>query len=130
MKARILVSVMLCFLVVSIPSFFILFSHMNNLVYMESSAADRARVTNIADGVREDLESLITAVAWIADEESVREALSFEDIMEPGAAMAVLRAQRDVSTYMAASPVSEALNKIVIFRPGTGLRPQNRQSLI
>ena len=121
MKARILVSVILCFLVVSIPSFFILFSHMNNLVYMESSAADRARVANIADGVREDLESLITAVAWIADEESVREALSFEDIMEPGAAMAVLRAQRDVSTYMAASPVSEALNKIVIFRPGTGL---------
>ena len=121
LKARILISVMLCFLVVSIPSFFILFSHMNNLIYMESSAADSARVANIADGVREDLESLITAVAWIADEESVREALSFEDISEPGAAMSIIRAQRDVSTYMAASPASEALNKIVIFRPGTGL---------
>ena len=121
MKARILISVMLCFLVVSIPSFFVLFSHMNNLVYMESSAADSARVADMTDGVREDLESLITAVAWIADEESVREALSFGDISEPGAAMAVIRAQRAVSTYMAASPASETLNKIVIFNPGTGL---------
>lgn len=121
LKARILISVIICFLIVSIPCFFILFSHMNNLVFQESSAAGNARVMDIVDEINENLESVITAVAWIADEDSVRDALSYSSMSEPGAALAILDAQNDVSTFMTGSIASEYLNKIVVFKPGTDI---------
>lgn len=80
---------------------------MNNLVFQESSAAGNARVMDIVDEINENLESVITAVAWIADEDSVRDALSYSSMSEPGAALAILDAQNDVSTFMTGSIASE-----------------------
>lgn len=120
LKIKILVSVVLCFLLVGIPAFFLLFSHMNSLVYQESGEVNRARVLNAVESVNEELSSIIEAVAWICSEDSVRDALAFGSLSSDGAAVAVLEAQSNVSTYMTASIAWNNLNKIVIFNAETG----------
>ena len=119
LKARILFSVILCFIIICVPSFFLLFSHMNRLVYEESMETGEAHVVNAVNRVSEDLEALVTSVAWMCGEESIADALSYKSIEDTGAAIAIIEAQREVSTYMAASPIDSSLNKIVIFNPDT-----------
>ena len=120
LKVKILISVVFCFLLVGIPAFFILFSHMNSLIYIESEEVNRARILNAVGNVNDELSAVVDAVAWICGEESVREALLFNDLSLDGAAMAVIEAQSNVSTYMTASAAWKNLNKIVIFNADTG----------
>lgn len=120
LKAKILLSVITCFVLVCIPAFFLLFSHMNRLVYLESRETERSRALGAVENVNSSLSSLVEAVAWICGEDSVQEALSYSNLSEPGAMMAVLEAQGNVSVHMSASQVWSELNKIVIFSPDTG----------
>ncbi len=121
LKGKILLSAVLCFLLVGLPSFFLLFSHMNRLVYMESAEAGRARMEDAVESVSDELSAVIDAVAWICSDESVRDALAFESQDSPGAGLAVIQAQASIATYMSASPAGEHLNKLVLFRPGSGM---------
>ena len=117
LKTRILISVLLCFLAVWLPSVLILFSYMNRAVYRESSNAVRAQVENVAADVNDEIFSIVEAVAWICSEKSVSDAFTYSSLDVPGAAFSVLEAQTRISAYMAASPAGQNLNKIVIFSP-------------
>ena len=120
LKTRIIASVLACFVVVWFPSISILFSHMNNIVYEEAGKVSRTQLANEVGSINEELFSIIDAVAWICSEDSVRSAVSHRSISDYGAAMDVIEAQEDISTYMAASPAWNHLNKIVVFRSDGG----------
>ena len=115
LKTRIIISVMISFIAVWFPSISILFSHMNALVFDEAGKVVREQMSNEAESINAELYSLVDAVAWICSAESIGDAFRFKSIEEPGGAMAVLDAQDDIATYMAASPAWNHLNKIVLF---------------
>ncbi len=121
LKKRIIYSVLICFLAVWLPSIFILFSYMNRLVFEESEKVARTQMAGEVEAVNDELESLVEAIAWISGEESVSGAVSFGDIKDEGAPLAVLEAQNSIDTYMIASPVWNHLNKIVVFSPDSTL---------
>lgn len=117
LKTKIILSVLTCFIAVSFPSIFILFSYMNNLVFEEAGNVVRAQISSEIDNVNNELYSLIDAVAWICSQDDVKNAMSYSSIYDDGAMRAVIRVQRDIDTYMAASPAWEHLHKIVLFNP-------------
>lgn len=115
LKTRIIISVMISFIAVWFPSISILFSHMNALVFDEAGKVVREQMSNEAESINTELYSLVDTVAWICSAESIGDAFRFKSIEEPEGAMAVLAAQDDIATYMAASPAWNHLNKIVLF---------------
>lgn len=121
LKARIITSVLVCFIAVWFPSILILFSHMNKEVYDEASSVVREQVGNALGEVNDDIFSIVDAISWICSEKSVAEAFEYSSLDERGAAVAVLEAQRRIEAYMAASSVSSSLNKIILFSPDSSL---------
>ena len=120
LKTKILISVMVSFIAVSFPAAFILFSHMNVLIFEEAGKVVRTQMESETQSINDELYSVIDAIAWICSNESVSRAMSFASLEEDGAAMAVISVQHDIATYMAASPAGRHLNKIVVFAPDNG----------
>lgn len=118
LRTRIIISVLICFIAVWLPSVIILFSYMNNEVYRLSRDAVSSQMESAVSSVNDELFAIIDAVAWISDEKSVSDAFAFSSLDDRGAAVAVFEAQQRIAAYMAASPASEHLNKIVLFSPG------------
>ncbi len=121
LKAKIILSVLLCFLIVWLPSILILFSYMNREVYREAGNAERTQIENAVADVNDDLFSIIEAVAWICSDRSVADVFSYPSFNARGATVSVMNAQTRISAYMAASPAWEHLNKIVIFSPSSDI---------
>ena len=117
LKAKILFSVLACFLAVWLPSLVILYSHMNREVFRASGEAMREQIERAVSDVNDSLYSIVDATAWICEDRTVAEAFGYESLDDEGAAYDVFMAQSRISAFMAASPVWDYLNKIVIFSP-------------
>ena len=121
LKNRIVMSVLICFLAVWLPSVLIIFSYMNREMHAASGEALREQISMDVAEVNEELFSIIEAASWICSDKSISDAFSYASIESPGAAVDVIDAQTRIAAYMAASPAGEHLNKIVIFSPSSDI---------
>ena len=121
LKNRIVMSVLICFLAVWLPSVLVIFSYMNREMHAASGEALREQISMDVAEVNEELFSIIEAASWICSDKSISDAFSYASIESPGAAVDVIDAQTRIAAYMAASPAGEHLNKIVIFSPSSDI---------
>ena len=70
LRTRIIISVLICFIAVWLPSVIILFSYMNKEVYRLSRDAVSSQMESAVSSVNDELFAIIDAVAWISDEKS------------------------------------------------------------
>ena len=64
LKSKLTLAILACFFFVSIPSFFIIFSYMNSLVFAQRARVNRQWVEAAAEDVNDSLSSVIDAVSW------------------------------------------------------------------
>ena len=70
-KSKLTVAILACFFFVSIPSFFIIFSYMNSLVFAQNSRIKRQWVSAAVEDVNDSLSAVIDAVSWGCFNDSV-----------------------------------------------------------
>lgn len=114
-KARLTVTVLVCFICVGVPSLTILFSYMNSLVAEQVGRVNRNWVDNAADEVNGTLDALVEAVSWTCFNENVRSVMRMTEPLSSNQMLELFRAQDSVSTYLAGSPVWTHLNKVIVF---------------
>lgn len=115
LRTKILFSVLICFIAIGIPSMILLYSYMNNVTYRQVNAINGQLIEKEADQIDSLLEDLIDSVAWISQNEAVKEAMEISSLNTQAGKLKMIEAQNNVSTYISATSFWPYLNKIVIF---------------
>lgn len=115
LKSKILFSLLFCFFIVAIPSFLLIYSYMNRLVYEQVVELNRYTMMETAKPVDTRLSSLIEAMAWMSTDESVVTAMNLSNMTSPYSRRIVLNAKEAVATYITATPFWDYVNKVVVY---------------
>ena len=114
-KSKLTVAILACFFFVSIPSFFIIFSYMNSLVFAQNSRVNRQWVNAAVEDINDSLSAVIDAVSWGCFNDSVLSAMKLSSPLSSSQTLSILDTQKIASAYMTASPAWDDLNKIIFF---------------
>ena len=115
LKGKILFSVLFCFIAIGIPSLFLLYSYMNNIVYEQVNAINGELISKETENIDMILSELISSIAWISQNSTVKEAMELSSAAEQSAKLKILNAHDQISTYMSATVIWKYLNKLVVF---------------
>ena len=114
-KSKLTVAILACFFFVSIPSFFIIFSYMNSLVFAQNSRINRQWVSAAVEDVNDSLSAVIDAVSWGCFNDSVLSSMKLTAPLSSSQTLSILETQKIAAAYMTASPAWDDLNKIIFF---------------
>ncbi len=120
LKGKILFCTLFCFMAIGIPSLFILFSYMNEIVYEQVDRINTQWIDAEVEKIDSVFSELVTAVAWASQDSTVKAALESSYPQTKETKQKVLAAQSRLSTYLSASPLWEYVNKMVVFN-GNGV---------
>ena len=115
LKSKLTLAILACFFFVSIPSFFIIFSYMNSLVFAQRARVNRQWVEAAAEDVNDSLSSVIDAVSWGCFNENVVSSMKLSSPLSSSQTLSILDTQKITAAYMTASPAWDDLNKIIFF---------------
>lgn len=115
LKSKLTLAILACFFFVSIPSFFIIFSYMNSLVFAQNSRINRQWVSAAVEDVNDSLSAVIDAVSWGCFNDSVLSSMKLTAPLSSSQTLSILETQKIAAAYMTASPAWDDLNKIIFF---------------
>lgn len=115
-KVRLILITIICFVLAGIPALFICFYTLNNEIVKRNYEIEQKNIERQISSIDSLFTSLISDAAWMSQNESVMRAMSHErDEMTNSDWADLIAAQKVISTYMSASPVTKYLNKLVFF---------------
>ena len=115
LKSKILFSVLFCFIAIGLPSLFLLYSYMNNIIYKQVNAVNGELIERETKNIDMLLSELVSSIAWISQNTTVKEAMALTSTESQSAKLKLLEAHNQVSTYMSGTVIWQYLNKIVVF---------------